>query len=202
MFASKIGSANTYLKCLKELDSWGYIKYVPSRNPMKGSQVYLYKINTSTDTSSDTTTDTSPVQVLRPSINNTKLIKQKQTHKTYEKKSKDDSQIIKNKKENKDETLFVQDLGKVDSRVNHKHSFPSSLEEVQVYFSEKEFPPTEAEKFYNYFESNGWLVGGRSKMKNWKAAANNWILNFKKFNPIQKENHYHTNQDKDYSIPL
>lgn len=33
---------------------------------------------------------------------------------------------------------------------------------------------TESEKFFNYYESNGWIVG-RAKMKNWKAAATNWI---------------------------
>ena len=34
----------------------------------------------------------------------------------------------------------------------------------------------EAEKFVNYYESNGWKVG-KNPMKNWKAAANNWITN-------------------------
>ena len=82
------------------------------------------------------------------------------------------------------------------------HSFPKSLIEVKILFLEKKFPSTEAEKFYNYFESNGWLVGGRSKMKNWKAAANNWMLNSKKFNPVQKENHYQKEENKDYNIPL
>ena len=30
-----------------------------------------------------------------------------------------------------------------------------------------------AEKFYDYYESNGWKVG-KNKMKNWKAAVRNW----------------------------
>ena len=34
----------------------------------------------------------------------------------------------------------------------------------------------ESEKFFNYYESNGWKVG-KNPMKNWKAAANNWITN-------------------------
>ena len=38
----------------------------------------------------------------------------------------------------------------------------------------------EADKFFNYYESNGWMVG-RSKMKNWKAAVKNWISNRKKY---------------------
>jgi hypothetical protein len=34
----------------------------------------------------------------------------------------------------------------------------------------------EAEKFVNYYESNGWKVG-KNPMKNWRASANNWITN-------------------------
>lgn len=40
----------------------------------------------------------------------------------------------------------------------------------------------EAEKFYDHFKSNGWKVGGRAAMKDWKAALRNWIRNSKKFN--------------------
>lgn len=61
-----------------------------------------------------------------------------------------------------------------------KQSKPT-LEETQIYFLEKNFPEIEAQRFFNYFESNGWLVGGRTKMKDWKAAARNWMLNAKKF---------------------
>ena len=85
---SKIGSQNTYHKCLKDLDCWGYIAYRPSRNPTKGSVVYLFSFDTSTcsdsiqvgpksDTSSKQVlnnysrkSDTSSVEALRPSINN------------------------------------------------------------------------------------------------------------------------------------
>lgn len=60
-----------------------------------------------------------------------------------------------------------------------------SLEDAQIYFLEKNFPEVEAQRFFNYFESNGWLVGGRTKMKDWKAAARNWMLNAKKFSKNQ-----------------
>ena len=29
-------------------------------------------------------------------------------------------------------------------------------------------------EFYDHFTANGWMVGGKSKMKDWKAAARNW----------------------------
>jgi len=38
----------------------------------------------------------------------------------------------------------------------------------------------EAEKFVNYYESNGWKVG-KNPMKSWGAAANNWITNTKQY---------------------
>ena len=38
----------------------------------------------------------------------------------------------------------------------------------------------EAEKFVNYYTSNGWKVG-KNPMKSWSAAANNWITNTKQY---------------------
>lgn len=55
------------------------------------------------------------------------------------------------------------------------------LKEVLKYFQEQNFSELEANKFFNYFSSNEWLVGGKSPMKNWKAAAKNWLLNNKKY---------------------
>jgi hypothetical protein len=44
----------------------------------------------------------------------------------------------------------------------------------------KEVAKIEAEKFVNYYESNGWKVG-KNPMKSWGAAANNWITNTKQY---------------------
>ena len=41
MIMSKIGSTHTYYKILSELHSWGYIEYVPEKNPLKNSQVFI-----------------------------------------------------------------------------------------------------------------------------------------------------------------
>lgn len=38
-------------------------------------------------------------------------------------------------------------------------------------------PITQAEKFCDFYESNGWKVG-KNKMKCWKAAARNWLKNY------------------------
>ena len=151
MRLSKIGSKNTYHKCITELSQWGFFLYCPSHNPMKGSTVKMYKFGTSsgttTGTSSGTTSGQVPVQALVPSINNinkikhTKLLKQKES----------------------------------------KNNFtPPTLEEVLNFFKEQKFSTEEAEPFFLYYQANGWLVG-KAKMKDWQAAARNWILRSKKF---------------------
>ena len=58
-----------------------------------------------------------------------------------------------------------------------------SFEQAYEYIANKislDLAKIEAEKFYNYYESNGWRVG-KNPMKNWKAAANNWITNTKQY---------------------
>jgi hypothetical protein len=44
-----------------------------------------------------------------------------------------------------------------------------TIEEIK-----KQFPTFNAEHFFNYYESNGWMVG-RNKMKDWKATVKNWM---------------------------
>lgn len=61
------------------------------------------------------------------------------------------------------------------SREKHK-SRPQDENECLEYFCELN-RPDEAQKFFDYFSSNGWKVGGKAPMKDWKAAARNWIRN-------------------------
>jgi hypothetical protein len=185
MRLSKIGSVNTYTKSLKALDRFGYIKYEPSYNPHRGSLIYLYSFDNGTDKGCE--------QEVIPYKNNAKNTNQgEQTQKRKDKMRKEP----KNKREASD---FGPDV-------------PPMEEHVLIYFEEKGYLPVEAEKFFNYFQSNGWLVGGRTKMKDWKAAARNWILNADKFNHygMHQRNHpsapkpgkLRTSPDKNYSEPL
>ena len=183
MRTSKVGSANTYTRCLRELNDWGYIDYKPSNNPCRGSLVNLYRFDTSTDNSCDNGNDTTPVIVVRPSINTIN----KKKHINIINKDRVDSeidQLTKSKRE-----IFIS----------------PSLEEAILFFKEKNKTDLDAEKFFNHFESNGWLVGGKSKMKNWQAAARNWMLNSDKFQSHKKQptpGNLNVNQNKDYSVPL
>ena len=80
-----------------------------------------------------------------------------------------------------------------------------SIDNVKGYFLEHNFPELEAIKFFNYFSSNGWLVGGKTPMVNWQASAQNWILNAPKFVSNEQPNrakNLNTGTDKNYSEPL
>ena len=54
-----------------------------------------------------------------------------------------------------------------------KRFVPPTTDEVLDYMLERG-NGSESEKFFDYYSSNGWKVG-KNKMKDWKAAANNWL---------------------------
>jgi hypothetical protein len=188
MRVSKICSKATYHKCMKDLHQFDYVLYDPSYNPFRGSLVTIInmelkseqirktkrqRINKQTSSKQELNKRaTSSEQALVPSINNINTINN--TNKENKNKS-----IVKNK-------IF---------------EAPTFIE-VETYFLESKVTIIEAQKFFNYYESNGWKIGGRSPMKNWKAAANNWMLNAEKFNPKVQTSNLHLNQEKDYDIPL
>jgi hypothetical protein len=92
----------------------------------------------------------------------------------------------------------------LSSRAQSRDNKPS-LQDVKAYFQEQSYPELEAQKFFNYFSSNGWLVGGKTPMIDWTAAAQNWMLNATKFNTNERPNrakHLNTITDKNYAEPL
>jgi hypothetical protein len=51
----------------------------------------------------------------------------------------------------------------------------------------------QAQKFFTYYESVGWRVGGKAKMKDWKSAVDGWVL---RINDFTKNNSYGKNQQR------
>ena len=58
MEISRLGSVNTYARCMKDLSQWGYIQYIPSSNMHSSSRVSCIRFDTATDTARNTATDT------------------------------------------------------------------------------------------------------------------------------------------------
>lgn len=55
-----------------------------------------------------------------------------------------------------------------------KRFSPPGLGEIEAYFAEKGGTAAQAERFRDFYESNGWKVG-KNPMKSWKAAASGWM---------------------------
>jgi len=58
MQLSRIGSVKTYARCIKQLQEWGYIRYVPTSNMYVGSRVSCISFDTASDTGRNTASDT------------------------------------------------------------------------------------------------------------------------------------------------
>jgi len=184
---AKIGSCHTYYKCMRALDAFGYLKYYPSHNPLEGSLIHMYSFDTTgaqavyhsggkNGTSSEqvvhnfsSKSGTTSAQVVHPSINNMKHI---------------------NNKTSKTEKISKQD---------DENKIPPEKEKVIQFFISENSSELEANKFFNYFESNGWKVGGKAKMKSWQAAARNWMINAENY---KKQEPQKLKKNKNYGEPL
>ena len=224
MRISKISSKATYHKCLKNLHSLGYINYEPSYNPFKGSHVILFNfsedlkplpkserkpkneplnelVSEQALNKSCTSSETGTEQALVPSINyinNTNILNDKNVS-NLEKHTKNFEEINNSNLENENSK-------EEKSSAKKEEKLHPLIEEVKTYFQENNFPEQEAQKFFNYFKSVGWLVGGKTPMVDWQAAAQNWMINAPKFisNAEQpnRAKQLNTTTDKDYSEPL
>ncbi len=248
MKVSKISAKATYHKCIRELNDFGYLHYLPSFNPFKGSLVYMFNFQSSEmnvknedlskiETSKEqvlyahhTKIDTSTDQAQEPYINSNKHYKQNASkhikNRTLNTSSENDlvynqKEILATvKKENlrqkkKEEPSRAPVPGPVNNTTETQRAFkpgtpftPPDLVSIQAFFNNQQFPSIEAEKFYHHFQSNGWLVGGKAIMHDWKAAASKWMLNVSNFNINSKPsispkpNHLHVPTNKNYNEPL
>ncbi len=214
MRISKICAKATYHKCIKDLHNFGYINYQPSYNPFKGSLVYLFDFQTTTElvpTLERIKNRTSSEHVLY----NINYINENNINGTTPKNdivlkvSKNRVKVMEPKVAEK--TLKENFSGAAAAAViaNEVKQSQPTLDEVHTYFLSQNSTEVEAQKFYNYFQSNGWKVGGKTPMKDWQAAARNWILNIPKFNQQLPATHkeptsgnLNANTNKDYSEPL
>ena len=192
MRISKISAKATYHKCIKDLHNYGYIQYEPSFNPFKGSLVYLFDFQTSTKLvpiHNRTNIETSIEQALVPYINKENILNENVENGTSSindivvKVTKNKAVVIE--ANGKPVTTAKPQLRK-ESKTKGAAAVPPDIKAVQDYFAEQESSITEANKFYNYFQSNGWKVGGKAPMQDWQAAARNWLLNASQFSQQQQ----------------
>ena len=245
---SRIGSQHTYYKCLKELHSFGYIRYFPSHHPAKGCLVSLcnfditseetcakmHKLNDENSTSiaakmhklscKNDITLAAKMQPSKNNINNKTYcsesnmfaknnlpikIANMENHPTLNFKPFTDENT-QAQKMNSSQIESAKEANVMNKKTKRKKvapkkekvNIPPSLDQVKTFFKIENFPELEAHKFFNHFQSNGWKVGGKSPMKDWHAAARNWMLNSQKFANTGKPKSTNLNTNKRYDIPL
>ena len=227
MRISKIASYATYHKCIRELDERNFVKYMPSYNPFKGSTLEVVnldfftkpiqkkeikklktqqKIKQVNEQAVEQVAELGIEQVLNkhctsaellPYINNTNIIN-RVNGRAQKKPDINCDFLLENEPQSKKKLREKKGIEPVEK-------IPPVWEDILPFFKEKNNSEVEAQKFYNHFQSNGWLVGGKSKMKDWRAAARNWMLNANKFQPksnVPQPNHLHTPNSKNYAEPL
>lgn len=184
MSISKVGAKMTYHKCLRELHEGGYIQYFPSHDSNQGSKIHMINFGTTNETTIEPTNGSTYGTTIST------IDEQAVGHPLG---PSINSINNTNKTNNKKNTSF----------------YKPSMEEVKEFFEND----LEGEKYFNYYSSKGWVVGNKSPMKDWKAAARNWKMNAGKFSSgknISKgtksdsisAGHLHVDQEKDYNIPL
>ncbi len=214
MQLSKISSTATYHKCIRNLEQYGYLKYQPSYNPFLGSQVTMQlnvpvpvqKTNGSENDLFKNQTVAVPDQNSYRSETvsiNDPYIKLKHINKNID-RQKQKTTGLKNEQVKAPVPAAKKETKKGPGAAGRFS--PPDPADIHNFFRQQQASQVEADKFYNYFQSNGWLVGGRTPMKDWKAAARNWILNAGNYarNTVTglQPKQLHTPREKNYGEPL
>lgn len=78
-----------------------------------------------------------------------------------------------NVSDNVNDNVIIKEEVKSDKPITHTSKFIiPTIDEIKEYCLERN-NRVDATKFYNFYESKGWLIG-KNKMKDWKAAVRNW----------------------------
>jgi len=118
--------------------------------------------------------------------------KNKQTRSKVEANVYVDVDVDEDGNEDKDKDKNEKGLMVLPAEVPNKKFLKPSLQEVSLYVQSKEPQANKelvyqfAEKFWNFYESNGWKVG-KNPMKSWQSAIRTWNETLQKtINPFKE----------------
>ncbi len=197
MKMSRIGSKNTYHKCIKQLHITGYILQHKSTAKYSPSKISIIRLDKKEENLLQQlvlfspTFDTAHV----PNLTNTNPNNDTDSVANLGHLLKH----INNKpinEENSHAIIFEKNWGV--EKTNELASVPN-VGQVESFFQQNNYPSPEAQKFFHHYQSNGWLIAGKTKMKDWQSSAHKWMLNAKDFT---KNNNHNLSNNKDYSQPL
>ena len=131
-------------------------------------------------------------------VGNTNALKNKQNEQNKQMLTKQAKQavndILISSDEDNENNLIHSSLHSESEKKKKKEKFVKpTIDEIRAYCKENGYS-LDAEKFWNYYESKGWIVG-KTPMKSWKAACGTWNRN--QFDKINSDNtQLHNNDDK------
>ena len=153
---SKIKNVTTYTNTLRDLERLGYLKYMPSHNPLKCSKVTMYTFGHS----GVTTTVTTTVQSGGNTTVHTDATLYKLLNLETIKLLNDNADLVNLKLE-----TWIKDSMKTDKYAKR------TIENAIAYFNENGYTKEGAEKFFNYYDVAGWKDSKGKEVKNWKQKA-------------------------------
>ena len=162
-------SHNTYKRVFDDLVEWGFILVIKkSKNQHQCNIVALSKFDKATDKALDkANANHLTTQLTYSKTTNHKPQTSNMVSNEFDHTLTPTSEVVKPKP--KPNTLPQPAQGDIlDYMIEYTKSKNQSFA--------KSYIETESAKMFNYYESKGWIVG-KSPMKNWKAAARNWLLN-------------------------
>ena len=179
MQLSKIGSRNTYHKCMKELHTSRYIVYHPAPSKFLPVKITITRLDTYFDklqphqlnifSPTIDTSNGSELSNTSPNIN---------TH-TVPYLGQNIKPNISKQRETPTHTYHQQKGGMKKKEEPGAFDVPSALAEVKEYFQQKGYAFAEANKFYNHYKSLGWKIQGKAPIEDWKALVEKWMENAK-----------------------
>ena len=99
-----------------------------------------------------------------------------------------------------EEDIDIDTNNNTKGKTKRKRFVKPTVEDIRAYCVERN-NNVNPERFYNYYESNGWMVG-KNKMKNWKAAILTWEGNQKNNNYTYKPQQTTTDLDPQITAQL
>lgn len=207
MRLAKVQSKATYHRCMRYLHQQGYIDYQPSYNPLKGSCIRFFPAGS--------VPTPEPVQSAETRLIKEPYNKQYSINHTIEiDQKKEDQELVRSFVGENVGTGVGPDpvvagrFEKEKSSAKKEKDIPPRSALVEQFFAGQGSTAAEASRFINHYTANGWLVGGKSPMIDWRASARNWISNSLNFNGHGKYQSTHraqqlsTRTDKSYHEPL
>ncbi|APY10464.1 hypothetical protein BWZ22_04060 [Seonamhaeicola sp. S2-3] len=198
MRAAKIGSKSTYHRCIVDLDSWGYLSYLPSNNPYKGSSVKMANFCQEVPESGHYSPMLEQLaEQYRPrGVPITGHHRPNDGHDVYPHRPTSGQALVSN----------INNTKQVN--INKR---PKDCRAVIDFFEKKGFGADEAKKFHGYYTDRLWQTGDGQPVRDWQALAISWMEHStstaaengtKPKQVSQKEDHLRTSKTKDYGQPL